>query len=58
MSHCLSRRGFLSSLEALRAFAFDTEKPEMVLLNKNIFAVDGSSLAPRPSPSPTGASWR
>lgn len=40
MSHSFTRRGFLGSLAALPALAFETEKPELVLFNGNIFTVD------------------
>ena len=40
MSHPLSRRGFLGTLAALPACAFDAEKPELILYHGNIFTVD------------------
>jgi len=42
MPHSLTRRGFLGTLAALPACAFEAEKPELILFNGSIFTVDSA----------------
>lgn len=42
MPHFFTRRGFIGSLAAVPACAFETERPDLILFNGNIITVDES----------------